>query len=317
MVRALFLLLASGLLTSCLHEPPASTRLAGSLLDALHAQYGAPTQVFNYSPQRVDVFRTAGGGALAVGSNAFLDVTGSPVATPLRLELREIVTKADMVLSGTTSMVGNEVYESAGQYYVQASPDDHRPLLLSPRVKLGLAAPGPPQLFTLLGLGLFQAPAPGPPPAAWQPAADTASSVRPGTVLAATNPLYLRCLIAKGLYDRGNGWVCFARGIYNGYPKTTVRVATGQPAADAGNAAVYLVFHAYNAVAQLVPNGLGEFTQANIPTNTPVTVFALYSADGQLYLGQRQDTVRAGQVFTLNLAPRSLVEIAAEARRIP
>ena len=91
---------------------------------------------------------------------------------------------------------------------------------------------------------------------------------------------------------------------------------TDQPSADASNSAIYLVFRDYNAVAQLSATGAGAFELANVPNDLAVTVFALHSAAGKLYLGQREDTVRAGRVFTVALTERSLADVAAQARRL-
>ena len=297
---------------------PAPTSLAGDALLALRARYGAPTQVFSYNPQRVDVFRTASGGALATGSQAFLDITtGSPAPGPLRLEVREVLTKADMVLSGVPSMGQGEVYESGGHYLVQASTADHRYLLLSPRVKLGLAVPTPPQLTGVYNLGVYCPAQFGSLPLGWQPSPDTASSVRPSAALFAGDPVYLRGLIAKGLYDTNSGWLSFARPFTRAYVPTSVRVHTDQPAAAAGNAAVYLVFSDYNAVAQLAPVSGGDFALPNMPGGAAVTVFALYGTGGKLYFGQRADTIRTGRVLAVALTEHSAAEVAALAHLLP
>ena len=316
--RSFLILALAGALAGCLRtaEPVPGTSLAGDALAALHIQYGVASQVFTYDSQGITIFRTAGGGVLATGYQAFLDMaSNSPAPGPLRLELREVVTRADMLLSGRPSMGQGEVLESGGQYLVQASTAGRQLLRLSPRLKLGLAVPLPALLSTAAGLALYAPDKPGNLTFNWVPAPDTASSVGTSVALAASDPIYLRCLIAKGLYDSNNGWLSFARPLYSSSPATTVRVRTGQPTADAGNTLVYLVFHDYNAVAQLAPTGGGDFELANVPGATAVTVFALHTAAGKLYLGQREDTVRAGRTFSVALAEHSAAEIAAAAQR--
>jgi len=297
-------------LTGCLPaaEPQPSTSLAGDALGALHAQYGVAAQVFTYNPQRVDVFRTASGGVLATGSQAFLDLSSSsPAPGPLRLEVREVLTRADMLLSGRPSMGNGQVLESGGQFLVQASTADNRLLRLSPHVKLGLATPIPARLSAYYAIMLYAPDAPGNLAFNWVPATDTASSVGTSPALYTGDPVYFRCLIAKGLYDSNGGWLSFAQPIYTGYAPVGVRVRTGQSAADAANSAVYLVFHDYNAVAQLAPSGRGNFELA--------TVLALYSAAGKLYFGQREDTVRAGRTFDVTLTERNTADVVAELKR--
>lgn len=308
----------AGLLAGCrpAAEPQPGPAPAGDALGALHTQYGVAAQEFTYNPQRVDVFRTASGGALATGSQAFLSIgSGSPVPGPLRLEVREVLTRADMVLSGRPSMGRGEVLESGGQYLVQASTADHQLLRLSPRVKLGLATPLPARLSSHYATGLYAPDFAGNLHFAWVPNTDTASSVRPSQPLYTGDPVYFRCLIAKGLYDSNNGWLSFAQPIYTGYPPASVRVRTGQPKADAATAAVYLVFHDYNAVAELPASGQGNFELANVPGGAAVTVLALYTEAGRLYLGQHEDTVRTGRPFDVTLAERSLADAVAEIRR--
>lgn len=298
-------------------EPTPVGPTPGDALLSLRSQYGVAAQVFTYNPQRIDIFRTAGGGALATGSQAFLDVaSGSPVPGPLRLEVREVLTKADMVLSGRPSMSQGEVLESGGQYLVQATTAGYQTLRLSPRVKLGFATPVPAQLTSSYGTTLYSPDRPGSTDFEWVLATDTASSVQASTPLAVGDPVYFRCLIAKQLYDSNYGWLSFAHPIYSGYPRTVVRVRTNQPAADASNSAVYIVFRDYNAVAQLSAVGAGDFELANLPSTAAVTVFALHAAAGKLYLGQRQDTLRAGHTLTVTLAERRAAEVAAEAQRL-
>lgn len=307
-------------LASCLPtaEPQPSPSMAGGALAALHAQYGVAAQVFSYNPQRVDIFRTASGGVLATGFQAFLSIAdNSPVPGPLRLEVREVLTRADMLLSGRPSMGRGEVLESGGQFLVQARTADNQLLRLSPRVKLGMATPLPPGLSAYFPTLLYAPDYPGNVAFNWVPATDTASSVQASQPLTASDPVYYRCLIAKGLYDSNNGWLSFAHHIYTGYPTASIQVRTDQPGADAGNSAVYLVFHDYNAVAQLMPSGQGNFELTNVPGATAVTVVALYAAAGKLYLGQREDTVRAGRTFDVSLTERSPASVAAELKRFP
>ena len=312
-------LLAAGL-AACSHtsEPRPGSVLTGDALEALHAQYGAPSQLFTYQPQTIQVFRTAGGGALATGYQAFQELAGNTtVHSPLRLEVREVLTKADMVLSGLPTMVGNQVLESGGHYFVQATDADHRLLRLSTRLKLGLATPGPPQLDTPYGMGLYQPGSAASNGFGWVPNADSASSVMLTPQAYADDPPYFRCLIAKGLYDSNYGWVSYARPFDSGFGRTSVTVVTDQPAATAANSAVYLLFRSYNAVAQLTATGQGRFAQDNIPARTVVTALALYTAGGRLYFGQQTDTVRAGRPFLVKLTERRPAEVAAEVRRLP
>lgn len=299
-------------------DPRPGSVLAGDALEALRAQYGAPHQVFTYHPQTIEVFRTAGGGALATGSQAFLELAGNtPAAGPLRLEVREVLTKADMVLSGLPTMAGPQVLESGGHYFVQATDADHRTLRLSPRVKLGLATPGPPQLATLYGMALYRAGSAASTNFNWVPNTDSASGVTLSTPLYSGDPPYFRSLIGKGLYDGNYGWLSYARPFYSGFGQTSVLVVTDQVAATAANSAVYLVFRDYNAVAQLTATGDGRFALDNIPVRTVVTAFALYAAQGRLYFGQQTDTVRAGRPFLVKLTERSAADVAAAAHRLP
>lgn len=299
-------------------EPRPGTVLAGDALEALRAQYGAPRQVFSYNPKTIEVFRTAGGGGLATGSQAFLELAGNtPAPGPLRLEVREVLTKADMVLSGLPTMAGSQVLESGGHYFVQATDADRRTLRLSTHVKLGLATPGPPQLVGLYGMAVYQPGSPANANFSWVPSADTASSVSLSVPLYPGDEQYFRGLIGKGLYDSNYGWISYARPFYSGYGQTSVLVVTDQPAATAANSAVYLVFQDYNAVAQLAATGNGQFALDNVPARTVVTAFALYAAGGRLYFGQQTDTVRAGRPFLVKLTERSTADVAAAAHRLP
>ncbi len=324
MKRRRFVLLPLLALAGCLSPEapaPAPPAVAGDTLAALRTAYGVQPQYFNCDPRLVSTYRTPGGSFLSIGYQAFLSAgTAVPAPGPVRLEWREVFGKADMVLSGIPSMAGGEVMEAGGAFFLQAAVD-RRPLLLSARVRLGLATRPPAQLADHYGMGLYyprtSSPANRFP---WEASTDTASSVRVPPSLPG-DPANFVCLLGQGLFNHGTGWVGFLRPISTGGPPAAVRVAVappaGAPPATAANTVAYLVFHDYNAVAQLEATAPGEFALPRVPAGAAATAFVLYANGGRLYLGQQVGRTGGPAGFAAALVEASPAAVAAAARQLP
>ena len=279
------------LLSACGSPEPAPTSalLSRNLLADFQGARGASEQYFDYDPQKVSVYFTAQGGTLAVGYHAFLNLSSSELAaTPIRLTVREVYTKAAMVLTGTPSMAGDEILETGGQFFIRAS-HDNQSLHLSPRLRLGLNSRSPTQLLSQRNMQLYYAPSLDK-PFNWALVQDTASSVEGIRSQQPDEPNAFRCLIGRGLYDSGTGWISYGRPLATGTAPTTVQVHVAEAATSDAQTVVYLVFADYNAVAQLPPTGPDTFALPTIPLGTTVTAVVIRADNRQhkLFFGQQQ-----------------------------
>lgn len=294
-------------LTAPISAPPVNNALG-----AFHTRYGVASQLFTYDPQRISVFFTARGNSFAVGYKAFLSVgTNESVVGPVQLEVREVVSKSEMLLSGISTMAGGEVLETGGQYFFRAT-QDHRSLRLSPRIRLGFAAKGTPQLAgsSPLGMQFYYVPSPAVPTLFnWAPVTDTTSSLEIIPRRAPTDPDVYRYLLGPNLHDLGSGWVSFARPFSLALP-TPVTVTVDAPA---GDTEVFLVFNYFNAIAQLAATPTGTFSLAGVPTGADVTVVVLRATPDlhTLYFGTARGLVSPNQQFAPTLTPMSDAAVAA------
>lgn len=293
--------------TPAVKAPPVNDALG-----AFHARYGVAAQRFSYESRNVSVFFTAKGNSFAVGYKAFLSVAGNEtVAGPVQMEVREVVSKSEMLLSGMATMAGEEVLETGGQYFFRAT-QDNRSLRLSPRVRLGFAAKGPAQLAggSPLGMQFYCAASPVVPSSFdWVPVTDTASSLEIIPRRAPADPDVYRYLVGPGLHDLGSGWVSFGRP-FSLAPPTPVTVAVDAPA---GATEVFLVFNYFNAIAQLRATPAGTFSLAHVPTGADVTVVVLRATPDlhTLYFGTARGLVGPDQQFAPTLTPMSDAAVAA------
>lgn len=306
-------------LTACLKSEPAP-RLppTTNALGNFHARYGVASQFFTNDPQRISTYYTARGNRISVGYKAFLTAgLNEPVEGPVQLELREVLSKSEMVLSGTSTMAGEEILETGGQYFFKGTRDN-RSLQLSTRVKLGFATYSPPQLAGryIDGMRLYCIPNGQPPgPFRWAQATDPASDVEVARQPVLTDPDVFLCLIATSLYDNGSGWFSYAQPFALAARPTPVEVAVNAPA---GDTEVYLVFRDFNAVAQLAATAAGTFALPNVPTGTDVTVVVIRATPDArtFYFGLERGRVGANQRFAPALTPLSDAAVAAEISRL-
>ena len=307
------------LLSACNSPEPAPTLplLSRNLLADFREAQGAQPQYFDYDPQKVSLYFTTQGGTLAVGYHAFLSLSSSELATtPIRLTVREVYTKADMVLTGTPSMAGDEVLETGGQFFIRAS-HDNQSLHLSPRLRLGLNSRSPAQLLSQRNMQLYYAPSLDQ-RFNWALVQDTASSVEGVGRPQPDGPALFRCLIGRGLYDTGTGWISYGRPLATGTAPTTVQVHVAEATSDV-QTAVYLVFADYNAVAQLPATGPGTFALPTIPLGTNITAVVIRADNRQhkFLFGQQQvGAVLPNQQLTPTLHEASSSEIVQVLRKL-
>ncbi|WP_324671324.1 hypothetical protein [Hymenobacter sp. GOD-10R] len=301
---------AAMLLTACKKDSDllvVGSRLTEqNTLGTFVAVHGVPKQLFTLTAASDSFqFKTVQGNRLTFPANAFLLPSGMrPNTTPISVEFREITSKSDMVLSAMPTTAGEQLLESAGQFYLKAKQGT-TVLHLAPATHLRLSfqntrlSSGTSNLQLFYGTTiktLFN----------WLPQSNTdiVSGVSQDSVPGQPRAYRIR------LNNDSLGWVNCGR-IITRTPQTTVSISVAGENVQGTNTMVFLVFKALNSVVRAYPQTDNMFAAPNIPQGLQATVVVLRNVNDTYYLGQQTAQVGANHVFSPSMS--SVSEAAAVA----
>lgn len=119
------LLLALSIFQACKKDPPVikntpskTVKLGNSL--AIWAKHAPATQRFSFDAANGAYIVGAKGIKIYIPQKALLDANNNVVTGTVDLELREYMSKGDMLLSGVTTVSGADILESGGMFYLMA-----------------------------------------------------------------------------------------------------------------------------------------------------------------------------------------------------
>jgi hypothetical protein len=292
---------AAMLLTACKKDSDllvVGSRLTEqNTLGTFVAVHGAPKQLFTLTAASDSFqFKTVLGNRLTFPANAFRLPSGlRPNTTPINIEFREITSKSDMVLSAMPTTAGEQLLESAGQFYLKAKQGT-TVLHLDPAAHLRLSFQNPRlsgtsnlQLFYGTTIKtLFN----------WLPQSNTdiVSGVSQDSVPGQPRAYRIR------LNNDSLGWVNCGR-IITRTPQTTVRISVAGEDVQGANTMVFLVFKTINSVVRAYPQADNMFVAPNIPQGLQATVIILRNVNNTYYLGQQTAQIGADQTFSPSMAP--------------
>ncbi|TGE08470.1 hypothetical protein [Hymenobacter fodinae] len=257
-------------------------------IQALTRQLGAQSQLFTYDPTRQNQFTGLKGTVITIPANAFVRQGGGPVTGPVELEVREVFSKADMVLTGTPTSSFGQLLESAGEVYLQPAKDSS--LRLAPQASLQFQTQNPPNLVSPDSMRLFSGS--GPVCFNWAPVFDQGSSIR-------QSGNGFRVTISSTVFNSSIGWFNCDRfyGVSN--PVSVTVDVQGSNIDPANNTMVFVVFKELNGSLRAcefkAPN---TFTTGGVPSGSAVAVAVIRTLNGKLYYGRQDGTVTANQRFS-------------------
>ena len=123
-----------------------------SLVTTLLKRLQAPAQSFEVDPRRQATFVGRQGTRLTVFPNAFRDANGRIMGEPVELQLREVFTKKEILLSNKMTTSNNRLLESAGQLWAAAF---HEGQLLDLTYPISVEIPVKPGLRNPLSVRLY------------------------------------------------------------------------------------------------------------------------------------------------------------------
>lgn len=313
MKRILFpaLLALSGLLFSacqldsgtviCEDGTPPTTPGPATIQDVL-TQLGPPVQKFTYDPTRPNTFTAAKGTVVTIPANAFLK-NGQVVAAPVELAVREVYSRADMVLSNMPTVSDGRVLQSAGEVYVRAAQDSS--IRLASNATIRIQTQSPPGVSPQDTMRLFVAPRAQTNCFNWVLNYDPGSNISPA-------PGGYTITVGSVLYNAGIGWFNCDRFYATPNPVPLTVTVPGTTIDPRLNTMVFAVFRSFNGTLSLcdftAPN---TFTAARVPGGASVSVVVIHTSNGKLYYGRQDGSVQAGVAFAPALQETTPADLLA------
>jgi hypothetical protein len=90
-------------------------------LSEFFSQNREVTQAVTISGQSGGTFQGSRGARFVIGANSFVDKNGTPVTGEVKLEILEVYTPADMILTNLTTMSNGQPLESGGEFLIEAT----------------------------------------------------------------------------------------------------------------------------------------------------------------------------------------------------
>ena len=98
-------------------ESPTSIGPYNTLLD-FYSKNGVPIQTFTINPTIFNTITGSQGTVFSISANTLLDITNTPPAGNVTVQLIEIYTKKDIVLSNKTTTSFGQILKPAGEFYI-------------------------------------------------------------------------------------------------------------------------------------------------------------------------------------------------------
>ncbi|MCB0630510.1 MAG: hypothetical protein R2824_13010 [Saprospiraceae bacterium] len=288
-------------------QPKAVSYPGGSmsvqLLDNFFNENRSIGQTFVIDPTRRTTLVGNRGTRLTIPANSFKDLSGWPVNEPVKLFLKEIFTRPQMIISGLTNTSEDRILESAGQLYLKAESEGRSLKLAAPvsvdiPLMLGVDNPLASQLFSG---GISQTSSFG-------------SGHRFDWKLSKQEQIQLKTLGGKKYLNfpigELNWWNCtsfFHRRRNRVMLSVRWTAGTELPAEDI---AAFLVFRDFNAVIRMYPGRHG-FSSWNIPKGLYARIVLIGMSGEQMMIGQSPWALTDSYPISIEMENCSKVEALA------
>jgi len=276
--------------------------LVPTTIQEISGKLGPSLQTFLYDPTRENTFTGTQGTVIRVSPQAFVTQSGQPFTGLVHLEMREVFSKADMVLSAMPTISNGQPLESAGEFYL--APREKVRWADSASVKLKAVIPA--SVTSLAGMQVFAGSTPGPGSPTcfqWQPIDNSALTTEGQTVSGQ---------VSGAVLDAGYDWINFDRFLPDA-PKDTIIASIGGEKVDlTKNTLAYILFHADNTALKVCEYaGPGRIKSPGIPLGSAVSFVVIRTLNGKLYY-RREKLVVQGRVdvepVLLEITPNALVD---------
>jgi hypothetical protein len=307
---------------------PAATNIPGTehkvnnaFLDSFYKANEAPLQAFTLNSGTDGIIKGSNGTVIHFPPNSFLDQNDQPVTGNIEIQLKEIHSKADMILSGAYTVAANEYLISGGEIFVKATQQNNV-LKLKPGANIKgymLVDPIDPNAHADTAMRLFRAPENISRPGAWVNSFDPTQVVLPDTIpwsggCGAGFAYLLKLGSTLGWINTDHPWK--SQGAQTGF---TIKTTCSNPSVDLNHTLACVSIDNYNVVGDLSRNNSSNwFENASgftLPVGQAVTFIVISEINGQYYSCFSSVTLSQSYTATLTLLPttKSDLKIQLEA----
>ena len=281
----------------------------------LTRRQGAPVQTFTFDPTQAQVLHTLGGATIRINDNLLVRPDNSLPVGPVRLQVQEVYTPAQMVLTNlATQARGGGLLESGGMFNIRAYEGSTRL-----KVRSGWSAvfsvswPVPPRVSADLQNDMLTWALAGSDPdsLAWIPVADSISG--PIAIWPSTDSSTWVRSFTTVLWPDTLGWLNCDAYWQNPTPPVVARIDVGGIMAGTR---LFLIPTARNGAFRLYWNASTQQAEQYVPAGLECTAVVLREIDGQLFFGSQRATVQDGFVYRPRLEALSEDEIVRRLREL-
>lgn len=289
-----------------------STPVTGTLRDSSRALLNEfrstqSVQTFFIDASRLTTLISKGGIRLTFTPGTFQTLIGETVQGEVRIQLREVFQKDEMILTDRLTTSEDRLLETGGQFWIQASQED-TPLQLG--VPVTIEMPILPQLSHALTMRLFVGGMSNNLTSAagkvfdWKPVTDKILKVKK---IAHKKYFYF--------YITELNWFACSTFHAKKAPRTMVSARCSSPADDLEEVSAYLIFKDLNAGMRMYPNG-NRYTGFHIPANLAAAVVMIAYRQGEWFYGSYKIDKTSSQQVTVVLEPVIEAQLLEYLRRL-
>ncbi|MBN2763960.1 MAG: hypothetical protein JXR41_12775 [Bacteroidales bacterium] len=254
-----------------------------------------PVQEFFFSLNKDTIFTGKEGTVLKINKDAFIDCQGKPVEGRIRINLKEIYSKPDIILSGITTTSDGQILETGGALYLNAYQGE-KTLCVNDTAKISVIVPaGEVRRDMKLYRGRFF---------------DNTAKIN------WTDP---EELLNNYVFETGNlGWLSIERLVDKMNAEEISLVVSVNNRKDYKYLIMRMIYLNLGICLDGFEAGKNRFVFGNnyaenlkLPVGEPVIVFAVAQREERPYIGMQEFILGKNNVSTLNLKETTTEEMEA------
>lgn len=289
---------------------PSSTTTTGggstSNMGNFFTQNATASQTFTVSASLYQVISGTGGTQIVIPPGSFVTQANVPVTGSVTIELKELYTKKDMILSGMVPTAGAFPLVSGGEFFIKATQGGQALKLSGSASVTALVPAGSTpsyQMNEFYAGNITAADSSG-----WSTNNDSTSVVQDTTGFGSSTFYYSFQIDSMNWINCDYFWNDPA-------PRTDITANVGTQF-NASNCVVFMSVNGQNSIGQLY-NYSGTFESWNWPTGKAVTFVAIAEISGQYYSAFQSATLGMNHVENLTLTATTLSQIQTQLSALP
>lgn len=264
-------------------------------IDDFFFNKGPKTQTFSFDPGYAQTITGTNGTLVKFLPNSFNDASGNLITTTVVLEMKEILTKGDMIWADLPTDCYSEVLESGGEFYLNASSNGTKVFL---NQDFQMIVPVSNATVNRDSMQLFIQAMPVPDSPVWVPAVPIVP-----VNLDASQTNY-------DFYFNSLEWINVDVFWGTGLARVDMPININIPVEQYLNTKAYAVFKDINSVLKAHATESNEHNVYWVPEGQEVTIVVVSMDEEQFYLGLKE-TMTSSTPVSIEMNPVSEGEIEA------